>query len=679
MAEERAVTRAAAHLEDDDEAPSSERKRRRPGLPVDVHRLSRVLRRGRWWLAFAAVAGTAIGVAIAKLAIKHSYEAVASIRYEGLPGQEVHEAQRDLPSLVSITHSEPMLIAVRERMGLRASVEAMRVLVGVQSDPGSGLVTFTTTAESAARAAEMANAVVELFLEHHRERRRDEVRALVASLRERIEAVQGELREARARYDAFRESHRITNLSAEQEQSITQAAELRSEADLALAEVEALEARVTQLRGALERTPRMQATSSGASADATRLRELKTRLREARGSRSDEHPEVQALSRQVDSLERQVRRGGGDTTRMSVSTLHTGLRTSLAEAETELEAARQRSASLEALATQAAARTNRFSAIEGQAATMLAQVNVKQALLEELDSQRTRAADDLRDIQTGFRSVAEAEPPEAAVRSKKKYLVAAGVPLALVVLVLVALVRRELRGLCVRTPREVAWWGNGPVIGATIWPRDPRALIDLIADMDDFAPDARGTMLVVPSSESERELAGEIAGQLNHDWSAPALLDSPAVVALPRPRSAPDGRDVIDVGSSPRAALVRGGAAALALAGAYDLDAIDGALHLDDEGEDGGDLDAPGRRLVCTAWSGPARGQALRRAARLADRVLVIVTSDAMPATELARMKARLGRQNAVGYVLVAVSDDVAKLEDREGPIEEFWTGGPAK
>jgi len=674
----RAAARGTARADDEDEVPSAERKRSRPGLPVDVHRLSAALRRGKWWIAVAAVVGGAIGVAVAKLAIKQTFEAAASIRYEGLPGQEVHEAQRDLPSLVSITHSEPMLIAVRERMGLdNASVELMRVLVGVQSDPGSGLVTFTTTADTAARSAEMANAVVELFLEHHRERRREEVRSLLAEARERIEAVQGELRQARARYDGFREAHRITNLSAEQEQSITQAAELRSEADLAQAEVQSLEARVAQLQGALERTPRMQAVSSGASADATRLRELKTRLREARSSRSDEHPEVQALSRQVDSLERQVRRGGGDTTRMSVSTIHTGLRTSLAEAETELEAARQRSTSLEALATEAAARTNRFSAIEGQAATMLAQVNVKQALLEELDSQRTRAADDLRDIQTGFRAVAEAQPPESAVRSKKKYLVAAGFPAALVLLVLVVLVHRELRGLCVRTPREAAWWGNGPVVGATIWPRDPRALIDLIADMDDYAPEARGTMLVVPSTESERELAGEIAGQLNHDWSSASLLDSPAIASLPRPRSAP-GADVVDVESSPRAALVRGGSTALALAAPYELDVLDGALHLDDE-EDGGDLDAPGRRLVCTAWSGPPRGQALRRAARLADRVLVIVTSDAMPATELAQMKARLGRQNAVGYVLVAVSDDVARLEDREGPIEEFWAGGPAK
>lgn len=671
----------------DDDAPAGdERKATRPGLPVDAHRLVRVLKRGKWWLALAGILGAILGVAIAKLAIEHTYEATASIRYEGLPGQESHEAQRDLPSLVSITHAEPMMIALRERMGLDdASVELMRHLVQVQSDAGSGLVSFTTTAESAARAAEMANALVELFLEHHRDRRRVEVRAQLASLTERIEAAQRELRAARSRYDGFREQNQITDLSAEQEQAITQAAELRSEADLALAEVEALEARVTQLQGAIERTPRMQAVSSGSSADATRLRELRARLSEARSSRSDEHPEVQALTRQVDSLERRVQRRGGGSTRMGVSSLHTSLRTSLAEAETELEAARHRAESLGALAEQAATRTNRFSAIEGQAATLLAQVNVKQALLEELNAEKTHAADDLRDIQTGFQGVAEAQPPESAVPSKKKYIVAAGIPMFFVTLVLAVLAYRELRGLYVQTPAEAAWWGNGPVIGATTWPRDPRALIDLIADMDDFAPEARGTMLVVASTENERELAGEIAGQLNHDFCSPALLDVPVLAALPR-STVRHGADpgVIEVPAPGRAELVRESGAGLALAGAYDLDASTFAAELsgyDDDGyeDEARDVDEPGRRLLCTAWSGPSEGQALRRAARLADRVLVIVTSNAMRATELAQMKTRLGRQRAVGYVLVGLSDDVARLEDRAGPIADFWDGGPAK
>jgi hypothetical protein len=87
------------------------------------------------------------------------------------------------------------------------------------------------------------------------------------------------------------------------------------------------------------------------------------------------------------------------------------------------------------------------------------------------------------------------------------------------------------------------------------------------------------------------------------------------------------------------------------------------------------DIDDPCERLVCTAWNGPSEGQALRRAARLADRVLVIVTSDWLPASILAQFKRRLGRSDAVGYLLVGVSDAVAALPDRAGCLEEFWQG----
>src|SRR5690606_19948909 len=119
----------------------------------------------------------------------HSYEATASIRYEGLPGQAVHDLSRDLPSLVSVTHSEPLMTTLRERMGLEdASVELLRRLVEVESDAGSGLVSFTATGESAEGAAKLANEVVDVFLDHHRQRRSAEVRALIGSLGQRIEA-----------------------------------------------------------------------------------------------------------------------------------------------------------------------------------------------------------------------------------------------------------------------------------------------------------------------------------------------------------------------------------------------------------------------------------------------------------------------------------------------------------
>jgi uncharacterized protein involved in exopolysaccharide biosynthesis len=666
---------------DADEAQEEEgAKTKRPGLPVDVHRLLRALKRGRWWLLTAAAIGSALGLLVGKFAVQHTYEATASIRYEGLPGQDAMDTQRDLPSLVSITHSEPMMMALRARMGMDGvTVDTMRRFVQVMPDTGSGLVSFTGAGESPERAALMANTIVELFLEHHQTRRRNEIQTGLTSLNQRIRAATGELREARRTYDGFRERNHITDLTAEQEQAIASAAELRSQADLAQAEIQALEARVRQLEGALQRTPRMEAVETGSSEGGQRLAAARARLREARATLSDEHPTVQALERQVEALERA---GGGTTTRMSESSLHGDIETSLQEARAELEATRNRQVSLEQLAEQAQERTNRFSTIEGQAAGLLAQVNVKQALLTELTEQKARAEDELRDIPTGFRAVADARPPESAVPSKKKYIVAAAIPTAFMMIMLGMLFYRELRGLRVQTPAEVAWWGNGPVIGSTTWPRNPRALIDLVADMDDFAPEAKGTMLVVGATEPDRELAAEIASQLNHDWSSTTLIDVPVIGALPPPKKyadhVPSGEHFLgeDDDDDPISGEIHDGPTELVLAGSSSLDLDPGAAQNVLSAyapPPPRDLDDPAERLICTAWNGPSEGQALRRAARLADRVLVVVTSNGLRASELAQMKQRLGRREAVGYVLVGVSDDIARLPDRAGPVEDFW------
>ncbi len=77
---------------------------------------------------------------------------------------------------------------------------------------------------------------------------------------------------------------------------------------------------------------------------------------------------------------------------------------------------------------------------------------------------------------------------------------------------------------------------------------------------------------------------------------------------------------------------------------------------------------------VALAWNGPLSGPLLRRAARLAHRVLVVVSSG-MNVIELTRVKTRLGRDDGVGYVLVNVKDAYVDLEDRVGDVEAFWSG----
>lgn len=75
-------------------------------------------------------------------------------------------------------------------------------------------------------------------------------------------------------------------------------------------------------------------------------------------------------------------------------------------------------------------------------------------------------------------------------------------------------------------------------------------------------------------------------------------------------------------------------------------------------------------------WEGEDHGPELRRAARLADRVLVVVSAGAHSATEVDGILERVGRKGGVGYVLLNVGSDLAKLPDLAGDVGRFWRRG---
>lgn len=79
-------------------------------------------------------------------------------------------------------------------------------------------------------------------------------------------------------------------------------------------------------------------------------------------------------------------------------------------------------------------------------------------------------------------------------------------------------------------------------------------------------------------------------------------------------------------------------------------------------------------QAVALAWNGPLIGPTLRRAARLADRVIVLVRDGALTPSELANLQIRLGREDAIGFLIVGVENEEANRRDRVGQVAEFWT-----
>ena len=77
--------------------------------------------------------------------------------------------------------------------------------------------------------------------------------------------------------------------------------------------------------------------------------------------------------------------------------------------------------------------------------------------------------------------------------------------------------------------------------------------------------------------------------------------------------------------------------------------------------------------LRLDAWDGPFEDQALRRAARLADRVVLVVRSDSMSPLALNGVRRRVGRDSGIGYIVLGIPEELRGLPDRVGNVTEFW------
>ena len=644
------------------------------GAPIDSHRILRQLLAGKWWLLGALVVGALISLPLAKFGLGSTYKATTMLEYEGVPAIEgmAQPAEQNVGGMLQAIFIDSVLAEVKERMAFE-DMRTADVGVRVQANADeAGVVRVDASAKEPDEAARFANTVAEVFLQHRVRVQREAIQQAIESLEQRMAAANAASQSAQRTYDAFRNEHGIADLSTEQEQAIEQAAELRAQRDRAEAEVAALEARLEQLQRDLRRTPQTRTTSAAsASPEVEELRRVESELSQARASLADGHPRVQALQQQVAALRGRIESGEAKTLRSSTTSTNSqwsGLQSAVSTAQADLEGARQR---LEGLTTQAAraqARVEQFSSIEGDASQLLAEVRVNQQLLTELQATHARLEDAQRDPAPGFRVMSPAAAPEYAERSKLKYVVAAGIPLALFLLVLGFLLGRELKGLRVRTAKELAFWGRGPVVGSSTWPRTIQAIDELIADMDDFIPDASGQMLVIGATEAHTDLAIQFAARLNSDWYDTTLIGAPLFDGDER-LSLPPGDGMLNdtiLGLPPSFSQgsslsqppghTLGHPAAPSMAQGH---------HLDPQ--------AP-MQLTVQAWEGPDQGPALRRAARLADRVCVLVPSGHLSFFDTQKIRIRLGRNDGIGFILVGVEAPYATLIDRVGPVERFWT-----
>ena len=638
---------------------------KRPGFPMDPHRVRRALWDGRTWLAGAAIVGLAVGFIYVKFLMGSSYETTVSLRHEGdiSTDDQSRGAGIGTSAAADALMRESVLREIRDQLGFDRSLTSMADWISYGADPRTGTMAFTVSGETAEDAAEYAEVVTEVFMAYHRERQSRRIEAKIARTAKRIRAAEAEAEEARELYNAFRDTHGIADLSTEQQSMVESAAEYRAKSELAVSEIRAREAQLASLRGQLARVPKTNRIGGGTSPERATYNRLRQELASARATLSPAHPRVQALEQQVSQLRAQLRSGGGSSIGnglIGVNASYQILEGQIREKESELAVLRERTKGLDEMAEKSRNRVQAFSGIEGEGSGLLAEVKVNEALVAKLQSSEAALEDALGNPPSGFVILDPGGAPEFPVENKMKLVIFLAIPALALLATLLVVLRREFHGLWVRTPSEVAFWGNGPVLAASSCPDEALSVGEIVAGLDDFVPLARGSLLVIGCSPHEAHLAGELADRLRDDWfveespypppAGPSAAPSRPVERGPLQTPPPAGPYPVP-GSSGSVALARLPSTppthAIRLAGRADLQV--------------------------EAWDGPQDGQALRRAARIADRVIVVVRSGATSAIQLHGIRNRLGRQRGIGFIAIGLADEFGSLPDRVGDVSGFW------
>jgi uncharacterized protein involved in exopolysaccharide biosynthesis len=597
----------------------------RPGLPLDPGRVWLSIKTGWKLLPLALAAGAVIGVLASTLFIGSSYKSEAVLIWEPTAGGE-GSSTRDLSTQAGILKARVVLEAVRKKLKLGAPVEVITNQIEIWFDPQSNLVTIETSSPAAKGAFDLADALIEAFLNHQRTLGRTREREQVQALKADLKAAAASRDEAQAAYDAFRAAHGIGDFEFDSQHSLEALEALRTEASQAQAQVGTLEARAQQLESLSRSQPRMRTASASRSDPAVEhVAALKGELAAAKARLAPDHPRLGLLAAQLAAAQRQA--ASGDSVVTSVTSVPDPVfeqtQTTLAATRTELAAVTQRREALQAEIAKAEQRANVFTASSGEARKVLSEVTSTAQRAQELTAQLSRAQEaEVSAPPVAFRVLTPPVLPTFPQASKRK-LVAIAVTLLALIGCGLYLVLRPARDGRIYTAREAAFWARMPVVGTSAWPRRPQLFRSLVDELNDRAMLAAGNTLVVASNPEDKALAGALA----------ALLG-------PRPRPiAFSESENAEFSSSQATALV---------------------------------VRQPGESAFF-AWPGESEGPTLRRAARMSDRVLIVIRAGSESALRATTVRTRLGRETNLAIVLVDVRDELLTLPDRVGNVEGFW------
>jgi uncharacterized protein involved in exopolysaccharide biosynthesis len=441
------------------------------GVPLDVWRFVRMLRRYRVVLISVALASAVLGVVIGKWVVVKTYAAPAVLLWEP-PSSARADAQREISTLVDSVKLPTNLGVVRDKLGYAGTLEQLAKQIEVSSGDNSMLITITGRESSRQGSADLTNAMVDVFLESQKQLSATRLQEVATALRASLAQSQQALDESRRRYDQFRTDNRIGDLSIEMQAAIEEVARLRVAANDARVELQTSEAEEEVLRK--QRTG-LAPTVSGTNAEqqraeAARLGQVEADLASARAKYTDEHPRVKILQNEASRLKTELQdpnRAVPQVTQRNPAHATVGGRMMVSSAAKR--SAEQRRKALGDVIDEAERHAAKLTAVQGQAANLLADMTVAQDHVAGVLKQLATAEDDVRSASSYFQIVSRATVPEYPEKGIGR-TVALATPLGALLLALLVLLRREMSSLVIRTGPEAAYWSRAPVLWSTSWP-----------------------------------------------------------------------------------------------------------------------------------------------------------------------------------------------------------------
>lgn len=483
---------------------------RRTGMAVDFWRLVHALRRNAKLLATLLAISVVFGTVVGRHGIPKTYVAKAILLWEP-PAAGRAERTREISTLVDSVKLPANLDLVRERLGYREPLHVLANRIDVSTGDPSMLISISATSTRPDSAAELANTMVDVYLDAQREVSESRLRETAESLRLSLVQSRKALEESRDRYDRFRTDHRIGDLSIEVQAAIEEVARLRVAANDARVELESSQAEEAAQRRIQVVAPRATGpVADSPPANAARLAEVEANLANARARHTEEHPRVKLLEAEAAELRSSGAAGTTDTARPAAPTPGAGR---LAHTVQTRRAAEQRRKALQDVIRESEERASKLTAVEGEAARLLADMNAQQDHVASLLKQSATAEDDVRSASSYFQIVSRASSPEHPERGFG-WIFALGFPVAVVLLAILLLLLREMKSLSARTATEAAFWARAPVLWSSSWPRgteaECRELGRQLANVMESRPGVVG-FTVLRASKSDADAASWLA------------------------------------------------------------------------------------------------------------------------------------------------------------------------